>query len=1605
MVESTKKVQAQNISCPEVVWTTPNPMDLGCDIADTCFTLNASLPDIRQTLNGPNAYVVNEIPYSGNFGYNLAGATNVLVNIDDKFSSAVNLPFPFCFYGTTYHQIVIGANGRVTFDMSRANMTDQWSIGTNASLPSLNAPFTRATIYGPFHDMDPSIYSSNKTINWKVIDEAPCRKMIITYRDIPHFGTFCTNSRSTFQIVLYENTNAIEIYIDEKPACTGWNNGRSIIGIQNWQGTQATVVPNQNPGVQSLNQKAYRFVPNGTSLLSGNIELLDFNDNVIQSVPNPGGANGEINLSFSNVCYDLNGPGNQEFKVRATYQACSGNDITVLDTLAVTKPNLVPDPIATTPITYCIGATSDSLMATALPGHDLQWYDENQNLITSPVYPETNQVGFSTYYVSQSSDNCESNLVPIEVEILQNEEQDIILSFCRAQLPLDTLGQTILANQQTNLTTPLTTIIIPGTTGCDTITTYFLNVIENDTTTIEEVICQNELPYQFYNQSIQNAGIYNHILTSLNGCDSIISLNLIVNPIQETAIEVSICENETYLFGGQTLSGAGTYTDTLLAMDGCDSIVILVLSVNPVEETTLYKMICPGTTFSFGGQSLGVAGTYYDTLETIAGCDSVIILLLTIDDYITNTFEHTLCEGESLLFNGVTYTSPVTLQDNITDTFSTAGCDSIVTLVLNVNPVGATTINESICINEVFSFGGQTLTSAGTYYDTLQTLSGCDSIITLNLSINPYINTTLNVEICEGESHVFNGQTYTTAVSLQDNITDTFSTSSCDSIVTLVLDVNPNESTLINEMICPGASFSFGGQALTSAGTYYDTLQTFKGCDSLITLNLSVDDYLNSTLEVAICDGESYVFNGQTYTTTVTLQDNITDTFSTSGCDSIVTLILDVNPHESSTIQATICENEPFYFGGQNLSVTGIYTDTLMTSLGCDSVVTLELNVNPVAATILNESICMNETFSFAGQTLSTTGTYYDTLQTSKGCDSIITLNLIVDSYIHTTLEVDICEGGSYVFNGQAYTTAVSLQDNITDTFSTSNCDSIVTLILDVHPIQTTTVQESICINSSYSFGGQTLTSAGTYYDTLVASTGCDSMVTLILEIDPYITNTLEVAICEGESYVFNGQAYSSPIAFQDHITDTFSTASCDSIVTLVLNVNPNFQEEETLILCASELPFMWNGITIPVGAITQQKFDSLTNVTTLGCDSITYLNLVIQDTFQFYDTITICEVDLPYTWHQFTFDTQTPTGTILESANYLTSEGCDSSYYLTLNIAETYEMVQDTTICRASLPFTWHGYTFLDETSLSSNPEVLYLTSNGCDSTITLNVDLYADVDFISISDEGCGVVVFEGNNYYQSTIFTDTLYNHAGCDSLIRDIDLAVYPAHDNYEIIDLFSCDTLVHERHTYYSSTQLLDTFYSVHGCDSLIKEVNINIHHFELELTTTYDTIFRGESVYLDTYGSTAYNVLSWTPTSLFPFQNATGQHLSLDDHAQIEVVAKSVDGCQDTASLFLYVKYLDKKVFVPNSFTPNGDGLNDLFGPELPIDRGYEIENFSIYNRYGERVFFNEGSENIKWDGRLRGKPMDMGVYFYVLVVTFLDGDTFEDKGEVNLLR
>src|SRR5690606_7089821 len=171
-------------------------------------------------------------------------------------------------------------------------------------------------------------------------------------------------------------------------------------------------------------------------------------------------------------------------------------------------------------------------------------------------------------------------------------------------------------------------------------------------------------------------------------------------------------------------------------------------------------------------------------------------------------------------------------------------------------------------------------------------------------------------------------------------------------------------------------------------------LTTTTGCDSLVNLDLTVKRDCAGDLDETGGQREGLRVCGNSYTTTGNYSEILT---TASGCDSLVTLDLTVNPTFAVNLVETICEGESVSVGGNVYTTSGNYSETLTTATGCDSLVNLELIVNPTFAVNLVETICEGESVSLGGNVYNTSGNYSETLTTTTGCDSIVSLNLTVN--------------------------------------------------------------------------------------------------------------------------------------------------------------------------------------------------------------------------------------------------------------------------------------------------------------------------------------------------------------------------------------------------------------------------------------------------------------------------------------------------------------------------------------------------------------------------------------------------------------------------------
>ena len=611
--------------------------------------------------------------------------------------------------------------------------------------------------------------------------------------------------------------------------------------------------------------------------------------------------------------------------------------------------------------------------------------------------------------------------------------------------------------------------------------------------------------------------------------------------------------------------------------------------------------------YVWNGKTYTQSGMYIDTIPSALGCDSIVTLHLTINN--TQYVEESIVACDSYTWNGETYTES---GEYVYTTTATNGCDSIVTLHLTIN--NTQYAEESIIACDSYAWNGQTYTESGEYVYNTTAANGCDSIVTLHLTINQTQYAEETIVACD--SYAWNGQTYTQS---GDYVYTTTSTNGCDSIVTLHLTINNTQYAEESVVACD--SYTWNGETYTQGGEYVYTTVAANGCDSVVILHLTVNPIATTEEKIVACD--SYEWNGQTYTES---GDYTYTTVAANGCDSIVTLHLTINNSEiGETEYVTICYGETYTWNGQTYSTEGEYSITLSNTLGCDSVATLHLTIMPEATTTTETVVIGSDElpYTWRGNTYSATGQYTVVEQyTSIACDSAIhVLDLtVLTTGNHDEQSVTICETEApYTWYGESY--SATGKYTYTEKYAGTDIDSIQHILnLTVNP--TVYTEEHITACDSYTWNGETYTQSGDYVYTTTAANGCDSIVTLHLTINK--TQYAEVTATACDSYVWNSETYTQS---GDYTYTTVAANGCDSIVTLHLTINKSEYVEESVTACDS---YEWHGVVY-----AESGDYTYTTTTNQGCERVEVLHLtILPDAMTESEELALCPSELPYEWY-----------------------------------------------------------------------------------------------------------------------------------------------------------------------------------------------------------------------------------------------------------------------------------------------------------------------------------------------------------------------------------
>jgi hypothetical protein len=761
-----------------------------------------------------------------------------------------------------------------------------------------------------------------------------------------------------------------------------------------------------------------------------------------------------------------------------------------------------------------------------------------------------------------------------------------------------------------------------------------------------------------FDPAIAGVGTFNlnYVFIDSNGCSDSATSSITVNDLPVVSLDTlgGICNNRIPFslnsgtptggaYSGSGVSGSmfdpslvavGNYNLTYQFTDanGCSNSDFIQVEVKVTFEDTLLHVSCDSFTTVLGN-TYYTSGIYIDSLLSLGNCDSVIVRNITINNATIDTILAIVCDSFTSVTNQVYATSGVYF-DTLTNVF---GCDSVIRTELTINTLTTETIAPIAC-DMYTSPTGQVLTMSGVYTDSLTNANGCDSILTINLTINNSTLDTIQPVVCD---------IYTSPASQIISSTgiyfDTLSTiNGCDSVIRIELTVNNSSLDTVMSSTCNSYT-SAGGVIYSTSGFYTENYTNVFGCDSMVVEDVTILNLTTNTISPVVCD--SYTSpTGKIFSITGTYADTLTNAV---GCDSVITIQLQVNYSSLDSIIATACDSLFNPISNQWITVTGIYTDSLISVSGCDSIWMTFVNINTTTVNLFPVTSC--DSFNFPGVgTFFSSQIVYDTVPGSNGCDYITGYDITIINSISQTVPVVSCD--SFVSPaGIVYTTSGIFPELFT---GTNGCDSTVNYDVTINLSAASLVTEVVC-DSYTSPSGIVYSSTGIFDEMLATSQGCDSIASYDVTINLSVSDTIPVSACDSFTSPF-GAVYNTSGFFSEL---AFTTSGCDSLVTYDVDINPTKLTTITETSCGFyETPL---GAIFTSSGIYQDTTNSIT-----GCDSIVTYDLTIGQ----LDTIITNETSCgPFTssWGEIFNETGTYADT---SATIL---GCDSINVLHLTISE----------------------------------------------------------------------------------------------------------------------------------------------------------------------------------------------------------------------------------------------------------------------------------------------------------------------------------------------
>ena len=371
------------------------------------------------------------------------------------------------------------------------------------------------------------------------------------------------------------------------------------------------------------------------------------------------------------------------------------------------------------------------------------------------------------------------------------------------------------------------------------------------------------------------------------------------------------------------------------------------------------------------------------------------------------------------------------------------------------------------------------------------TLNGCDDVEQNDFLVRfQCIASTANVQLsaCAGSSATYNG----TAIAAGTTQQFTFTTAAgCDSIIVVNVQTLQPTASSVQLSACPGSSAMYNGTAIAAGSTQQFILMNVAGCDSVVTVSVQTLQPTASSVQLSACPGSSAMYNGTAIAAGSTQQFTL---INVAGCDSVVTVSVQILQPTASSVQLSACPGSSAMYNGTAIAAGSTQQFTLTNVAGCDSVVTVSVQTLQPTASSVQLSACAGSSAVYNGTSIPAGSTQQFTLTNAAGCDSLVTVSVQTAQPSSVSVQLTACPGSTATYNGVAIPVGALIQFTLPNA---AGCDSVVTVSVQALTTSSSTLSVSVCPGEQYPYAGSSVAIGESKVFTLTAANGCDSLVTV----------------------------------------------------------------------------------------------------------------------------------------------------------------------------------------------------------------------------------------------------------------------------------------------------------------------------------------------------------------------------------------------------------------------------------------------------------------------------------------------------------------------------